>query len=228
MFFIKEDMNIRISEVDALLSLIESIESGNFISQTNITMTTPVLRASVVLALYNIIESTITKLLTKIHEEINKRRVNYNNLSPELRELTLIHFYKHKQKHSDIHASKDVLLETVELIRGKGFFQLSYADMSESYQLYSGNLDAKIIRKIMTKYGILIPEGVGQCLKAIKDGRNMLAHGEVSFEEFGRTKVLRVIKEYFDDVKSFLNIIISIVTVYINEQKYKKNIKRKK
>ncbi|WP_152596945.1 MAE_28990/MAE_18760 family HEPN-like nuclease [Chromobacterium haemolyticum] len=212
-------MNIRLSEAQDLIALIKEIENGTIVG--SIKMNTPALRASVVLSLYNIIESTITQTLTKIHDEINKRQVHYGNLSKEIRNLLLIYFYKHKQKKTNIHDSLDVIHDTVNLIRGKGHFNLPYEKMIDSYQLYSGNLDAKIIRKIMRTYGITISELYGQKLQLIKNARNTLAHGNQSFEEYGRTIVIKTLEDYINDVEKFLTEVINEGKQYIHEKRYK-------
>lgn len=220
MFSVEQDMRLRLSEAQDLISLIDEIELGRVTSTQRIN--TPVLRSSVVLSLYNIIESTITQTLTKIHNEINTNKVNYNNLSKEIKDLALIYFYKHKSKRNDIHESIDVLHHTVDLIRGKGFFNIPYNEMIESYQLYSGNLDAKIIRKIMRKYGITISESHGKKLHAIKNGRNTLAHGNKSFEEFGRDMVVPTLKTYLSDVDCFLSEVINSTRDFIRDKKYRR------
>lgn len=220
MFSVEQDMRLRLSEAQDLINLINEIELGRVTSPQRIN--TPVLRSSVVLSLYNIIESTITQTLTKIHNEINASKVNYNNLSKEIKDLALIYFYKHKSKRNDIHESIDVLHHTVDLIRGKGFFNIPYNEMIESYQLYSGNLDSRIIRKVMKKYGVVISESHGTRLHAIKNGRNTLAHGNKSFEEFGRDMVVPTLNIYLSDVDCFLSEVITSTRDFIRDKKYRR------
>ncbi|CRM05842.1 hypothetical protein [Pseudomonas sp. 24 E 1] len=202
-----------------LLDLITSIESGKFTSDKRIN--TPVLRAAVVLSLYNIIEAAITQTLARLHDVINTSKVNYNNLNQNLKDLALVYFYKHKAKRANIHDSLEVLHHTVDLIRGKGFFSIDYKEMTESYQLYSGNLDARIIRKVMGKYGIEISKTHGGKLQVIKDGRNALAHGNKSFEEFGRDVALQSLLIYYSDVEKFLAEIMQESSSFINNKNYR-------
>lgn len=227
MYSVEQDMKVRISEARELISLVELIESGLVSSPQNIK--TPILRASVVISLYNTIESTITKTLTKFHDEINKSKTNYNNLSREIRDLALIYFYKHKEKRSNIHDSIDVLHHTVDLVRGKGFFNVPYDEMVESYQLYSGNLDAREIRRVMKKYGIEISENHGKKLVNVKKGRNTLSHGNQSFEEFGRDIVAPTLQAYLFDVEQFLEEVIEKSKQFVLNKHYRsKKTRRKK
>lgn len=213
-------MNIRLIETKSLIELVEALESGN-VDSNSIRINVPVIRSTIVLSLYNVIESTITRVLMRIHSEIVAKKVNYNNLAKPIKDLALIYFYKHKAKRSDIHNSLEVLHSTVNLIIGKGFFDVEYMEMIDSYQLYSGNLDAKIVRKIMLKYGIEISENYGSKLKSVKDGRNKLAHGEQSFEEYGRDLVSRSLNQYFDDVELFLKEILSETQKYLDNESYR-------
>ncbi|MBK4990181.1 MAE_28990/MAE_18760 family HEPN-like nuclease [Pseudomonas sp. S36] len=219
MYSIKQDMNLRLSETTDLLNLISSIEDGHITSPRRIN--TPALRATVILSLYNIVEATITQTLTRLHDEINTSKVNYNNLNKNLKDLALVYFYKHKEKRASIHDSLDVLHHTVDLLRGKGYFSVDYEEMTESYQLYSGNLDAKIIRKVMSKYGITISESYGSKLLAVKNGRNALAHGNKSFEEFGRDVMLPSLRAYYSDVENFLSEVLKESDIFIKEKKYR-------
>ena len=218
MYSVEQDFRLRMSEAKGLIELIKNIENGNVSAPIPINL--PVLRSSVIMNLYNIIESTITQTLTRIHDEINTNDVIYDDLSRSMKDLALIYFYKHQEKRADIHASIDLLHHTIDLVRGTGTFNVPYLDMMESYQLYSGNLDARSIRKIMGKYGTEISDSCGQKLKAIKNGRNTLSHGNKSFEEFGRELVIPMLEGYWDDVEDFLNEVILAGSRFIDEKLY--------
>lgn len=213
-------MNIRLKETKSLIDLSRGIETG-VVDGEGVRFNIPVIRSTVILSLYNVIESTITQVLNKIHDEIVSKKVNYNNLAKPLKDIALVYFYKHKEKRADIHSSLDVLHSTVDMIRGKSHFDIEYETMSESYQLYSGNLDARVIRKIMKKYGIEISESHGSKLVNVKNGRNKLAHGEASFEEFGRNIVLRTLEEYFNDVEAILTEVIDKTNIFLNDEAYR-------
>ena len=218
MFSVEQDFQLRISETNGLITLVKNLDEGKITSPDAINIS--VIRSSVIVSLYNIVESTITQTLTKIHSEINTKEVSYNSLSKEIKDLALIYFYKHKEKRSNIHDSIEVLHHTVDLIRGEGVFNVPYSELAENYQLYSGNLDAKSIRKVMKKYGIIISEDFGQKIKKIKDGRNQLSHGNISFEEFGRNIVLNTLNEYLLDVENLLTEVINKTSQYLEEEKY--------
>ncbi|WP_429059816.1 MAE_28990/MAE_18760 family HEPN-like nuclease [Aeromonas veronii] len=220
MYSISQEMKIRLQETKSLIELSKGMENGTVYSN-GIKFNIPVIRSTVILSLYNVVESTITQVLNKIHDEIISQKVRYNNLIKPIKDIALVYFYKHKEKRADIHASLDVLHSTVDMIRGKSHFDIAYKPMSESYQLYSGNLDARIIRKVMKKYGIDISDTYGCKLVNVKNGRNKLAHGEESFEEFGRNVVLKSLEEYFNDVEALLNEVIAKTQAFISNKAYR-------
>jgi len=218
MFSIKQDMNLRLNEASGLIDLVCAVEDGEV--NTHVKINSAVLKASVVLALYNIVESTVSHLLSKIHDEINKNQVKYEALTREIKDLSLLFYQKHKESKKDLNSSLDVLHQTLDFVLGATVFNLPYKEMEKSYQLYSGNLDAKKIRNVMKKYGIVIRDDLGKSLKSIKDGRNTLAHGDKSFEEYGRDVVSNALRVYHQDVSIFLREVISEVEVFFLNKKY--------
>ena len=59
-------------------------------------------------------------------------------------------------------------------------------------------------------------------LLKIKNGRNNLAHGDQSFEEYGRNLAIQDIVSMKVKVFSFLDELIEKVEKYLQEQLYKK------
>ncbi|MEX5870167.1 MAE_28990/MAE_18760 family HEPN-like nuclease [Providencia hangzhouensis] len=214
------EVNGNFEQIQKIIDLIKAIENGN-ISYQGITTTSPVIKASVMLALYNIIEATTTKLLNKIHNEIIQSKTPYKKLSIEIKNLVILYYHYHKNKGNNIHDSLNVIHDTIDMIINKDSFNLTYNEMSEVYQLYSGNLDAREIRKIFKKYGIIIAENIGANLRTIKKVRNILAHGEQAFEDHGRTIVLNSLESHFSDTKNFLMEVIKSVSKYLDQKQYR-------
>lgn len=218
---VQNEMLIRMQEIEKIVNLVRDIELGHNLGGQNILTTTPVIKASIVLALYNVVESTVTNTLVKLHNIIIQKNVRYDDVRRELQDICLIYYQYHSNKKNNPHEALDVLHSTLNLIRGVSFFSLSYTEMAKEYQLYSGNLDAKEIRKIFTKYGIVIPEDeTGKKLLRIKNARNKLAHGEQSFEEYGRTLVLATIESYKTQTNAYLQLVINSVKEYIESERY--------
>ncbi|URR19197.1 MAE_28990/MAE_18760 family HEPN-like nuclease [Klebsiella quasipneumoniae] len=119
------EVNGNFEQIQKIIDLIKAIENGD-ISYQGITTTSPVIKASVMLALYNIVEATTTKLLKKIHNEIILSQTPYKKLSTNIKNLVILYYHYHKNKGNNIHDSLNVIHDTINLIINKDNFNLSY------------------------------------------------------------------------------------------------------
>lgn len=96
--------------------------------------------------------------------------------------------------------------------------------------MFSGNLDAREIRNIFkNKYGFKLNENElnAPVLKRIREGRNKLAHGNISFEEYGRDLSIPDLLSMKDKVFKFIDALIVKVELYLSGKIYKKTEYRK-
>lgn len=84
----------------------------------------------------------------------------------------------------------------------------------------SGNLDSLKIREISQELGITHSATCPK-LQLIKNKRNNLAHGDISFADEGRNIVLSDLVEYKNETISYLNIFINDVKDFIDNKRYK-------
>lgn len=181
-------------------------------------------KSSAILILYNIIESIVSRLLGKIHDKIMNETILYHEFNDNLRRTIFI-FYKKILDENNIDKNHKSMEVFYFLINGKNKIKLTYNFMVETYQLFSGNLDAKEIRSVFkNKYGFEFNENELKepVLKRIREGRNNLAHGDQSFEEYGRNLTIQDIVAMKDKVFSFLDRLIEKVEIYLTKQLYKK------
>ena len=92
---------------------------------------------------------------------------------------------------------------------------------------FNGNVDLKTILNVCKDFKLqlgAIPnkEAVAITLKAVKDARNHLAHGDINYSNFGSTILLSDIIKYKTDTLDFLSFFINQVEQYISNKKYKK------
>ena len=135
-----------------------------------------VLRAGTFLVIYNLIEASIRSAIEEIHAQIQQREVKFEQLSSPLRREVIKGFKSRADVDRHTHlTSLDVAIVKESLS----------VDM-----MFTGNIDAKLIRKIGDAYGFetTAPPDVrvGSDLLPIKTNRNDLAHGFKSFETLGR------------------------------------------
>ena len=178
-------------------------------------------KAGIVLMIYNAVESTITKCLEKLHDVFQKNELKFDDCNDKIKHLVLAYYENAMTKSADINSAVQCKLKLYGYLKGERNFELSFAQLSKFYSLYSGNLDSKEIVSVLEKYGIKIEERISE-LKTIKENRNKLAHGELTFEEVGRDLTLQHLKKMKEETFKYMRNVISSIEKFIDEEKYKK------
>lgn len=106
-------------------------------------------------------------------------------------------------------------------MKGEITFPLSYNQLCQFYSLYSGNLDSREIISVLKKYGIDFEEKASE-LKTIKDDRNKLAHGELTFEGVGRNLSLPQLRHMKEKTFRYMESVIDIMNAFIENEGYRK------
>lgn len=170
-----------------------------------------ILRANGFIILYNLIESTISKCIESIYFEIE------NNKHYEFDEL-LVDLKKEFLKNLDV--SKIDFINNFDNIN---------SDILKFYplgrDLFSGNVDAREIKKQAAKIGFssytdekLTKSGLN--LKTVKDKRNDLAHGFISFRDCGREYSIDDILAFKEEVLEYLNQIIKNIYFFMHHERW--------
>lgn len=223
---INEEFNFRKDEINQYLDFLKNLETGTYTimnkGETINTHTTlkTTQKSCAILLLYNVVESIVTKLLVKIHDTIKSENVGFFHLNNEIKDLTLIYFNSVINKKDDFHNAVPFVQSLIQMLLQNSHFQVTYKEMEKYYSLYSGNLDSQKISKIVGKYGIIFDRKVKE-LQTIKDGRNKLAHGEVSFEEYGRTLTIQQLEVLKDRTFNYLENLIAHIIDYIQNKHFK-------
>ena len=165
-----------------------------------------ILKANGFLLLYNLIESTIRKSIDAVITSMHTSSVTFRNLSEELRKLWI------KQEGKNSNEEKIMSIAKIVLENGLLTFKKDFINIS-------GNIDAQEIRKILKQVGGNEIRD-GRCLKAIKDKRNHLAHGNFSFSEIGKDYTVIDLITYKDDTKDYLSKVLGEIQNFIDNQKY--------
>lgn len=173
-----------------------------------------ILRANVFLLLYNLIESSISQAIEAIHIDIAKNdNLDFNSLTQELKK-EIIGFVK-----------KDVSVDTFIENTGKiSEYILKYYPTSRA--IFSGNVDAREIKKVGDKYGFSYQTDAqftknGKKLLTVKSKRNDLAHGFISFKECGKDYPIEDIMETKSQVFAYLEQILQNITHFVDNEQYK-------
>jgi hypothetical protein len=177
------------------------------------------------LLLYNMVEAVMTQVIYSIHEVISDTRVCFNELNEPLKKLYLSNFKKVFQKESsdDLHRMISRELENT--------FNLVITSLSQDkIKLFSGNIISDVVKEYSKKYGFSIADHdqsqsrSGRCLQPIKDMRNELAHGSLSFMDCGHSSSVDELKEYAGEVYVYLKAIIEGVELYLSGGQYRMEV----
>jgi len=173
------------------------------------------MKATGFLLLYNLIESTMTNAIETIFDELKNNNVSFDNLKNEIKKIIIDNLKDKDNK------STDKLLESIQNIS----FDIISASFNKK-RLFSGNVDARKIKKISEMYGFSSQTNSktrdGIDLLTVKTNRNDLAHGFKSFQEVGR--------QYFEDdlleiekrVTLYLREILKNIESYLLNREYLK------
>lgn len=173
------------------------------------------LRANGYLLLYNLVEATMTNAVDAIHRSVSAETVGFDELRGELKAIVLKHFRR------AITGDNAKVLESTHPIQ-RAIVELGY----DKKELFSGNVDARLIRETATSYGFTIaPHDTsvtrdGARLLQIKTKRNELAHGLISFEDCGHEISQDELTAIANETIAYLDAVLQGVDDYIQNKSY--------
>lgn len=180
-----------------------------------------ILKSNVSLMLYNIIEFTVTGLLECIYDEIKMQNLSYEDVTESIREnwrRAILKGTRDPQANYNTFLKKNE--EIIDYILSKRTLDMRIKEI-----LPTGNFDGSSIKDTFKSHGIRISTNSQNfrpdILKNIKDNRNSLAHGSVSFVDAVRDDSIGDIENNANFITSFLRELIDAVEEYIHNEQYK-------
>lgn len=173
---------------------------------------TKTIRASGYLLLYNLVESTLSNAVDSIHKAIDVHGLEFNQLNGKMKEITLSHFQR---------AISSKSVDTTHPIQ-VAMVKMGY----KKENLFNGNIDCKEIRNVSRRYGFSVPDpklggrAIGDLVREVKDKRNDLAHGSISFERCGRETPPEHLVTVADQTILYLRAVLRSVRQYIKNRDY--------
>lgn len=198
----KNILNQRNKELNAIIKQLEKMDA----------MTSAIHKASIIMMLYNAIEGTFYVLLQEVFDYAKKNPCGL----PRAFYITIAEYHAkqicekgQEKKSKNKNSCGKKLLEFKEL-------ESIPIPTLDNIKPFSGNLDAKSIRDISNKYGVAIKWYLyDNEISFIKNTRNALSHGDISYAQAGRDKTLKEIKCHkIATIKCLKNIIKSFKQVY--------------
>ncbi|WP_142665967.1 MAE_28990/MAE_18760 family HEPN-like nuclease [Enterococcus faecalis] len=178
-----------------------------------------ILKANSFIVLYNLVEASVKNFIIGIYDEVAMQNLSYNDICDKLKKMW-IDVYYNDLSHTTTNYSqhKEKAKKMIEFIIAE-----NKVDFGDEVKL-SGNADLKQIKKMFDKHGMNIDSSViqnaGEGLLEVKNKRNHIAHGNISFIEGGRDSSITDLNQYKDEIIRFLNALNKEVSEYIDNQKY--------
>lgn len=186
-----------------------------------VTLASSVIRSNIKIMIYNIIEFTVTSLISAIYDRLKDESCGYADVSEKLR--TLWH-HTRMRTLSDPSASNDTAVRISKQLLDEAIANKALR-LDTHKTISGGNLDGKKILKLFDDHGVSVHTADAEFradeLKDIKDRRNDLAHGSVSFAEASNQVTTSELADLINRVDSFLMQLRKDVIDYLDFGGYK-------
>lgn len=194
----------RYTEIEEYINYLDTLDrqTGNSVS----LMAT--MKASALLMLYNLVESTMTNISQAVFDHLRQNNVGLNNLNNVMKTLVISNIRKRNPA------------KLVEKMQAESI-DIAVASFDRS-DVYSGNVDGKKIRDTFIDFGIVNQNAFKEpVLLEIKTVRNDLAHGAKSFSDTGKTYTVTDLRLKQTKVGSGLTRVLTSFESYLVSKSYK-------
>lgn len=199
------------------------------------------IKAQFVLMLYTTIESVVMQSIQDIFDIIKIEKRHFYDLNNHIRQVYFKAKISNKERNFNQILKDEKFLSLFEAIRKTDSIVEIEAkkNFKQENPFKAGSLDYKNIKKYifdalgindnitqsLNKWNSILKCDIASCIKEdIKDSRNSLAHGEISFNDFGKGKSIKDLRKYYISASIFLCYYIKSIQLYIKKQQYLKNI----
>lgn len=169
------------------------------------------LKAQFLIVLYNIVESTVCECLNSIYDSIADDSLLYSDLSDEMRNMWKN--YLRRTSHPD-KSKPDADLMGMKIHFGSLAVNIS------------GSLDIRKVIDVFSKHGCYLDETnrekYSNSFLVVKNKRNNLAHGNISFSECGSNYLVSDLKRFKENILDGMSEVIIRVKKFIDNKSYKR------
>lgn len=199
----KAEFKRRYAEIDEYLDHLEGLEKLTGIS-VNLMAT---MKASALLMMYNLVESTMTNIVQAVFDHLRQKKVGLNSMNDVMKAMVMSNIKKRNPTN------------LVEKMRAQGL-DVAIASFDRT-TVFSGNVDSQKMHDTFSEFGIarkgLIKEPV---LLEIKKARNDLAHGSKSFADAGKIYTTNDLRNKHVKVRRALERALTTFDVFVNTSAY--------
>lgn len=214
----------RIQEINLYFNAIKELD----MSSTNGNSETPyfnsdfikILKANTLLMIYNLVESTVMGGILEIYDKLKQEGLTYSGVRKEIKDIWFS--YKFRQVYDQKAHYNSYKGKALEIVNSILIGEVIELDRKAT--AISGNLDAQQIRNVCNQHGIVFQIDAashgGIVLETVKERRNDLAHGTLSFAECGRDYSIEDLCEIKDQTILFLHGLLDGMKQYYDEKQY--------
>jgi hypothetical protein len=179
-----------------------------------------ILRANAYVMMYNMVEYSIRYGILNIYRQIESNNCTISTVIQEIRDIWLNYHYRKIFKiTANWESARKMAAQLVEKAINNVIISLD----DEAIPI-SGNLDARQIRLICDAHGISYqtrPDAKGGTeLRIVKEQRNFLTHGHISFSECGHKVKVEKLEQINSEIVIFVKDILTNMMDYANQKKY--------
>lgn len=215
---VQNDFDARVTEIEGYFSFLRLIDNNTDDISTSISghlnkdELLKTLKAGCFLLIYNLMEAATKNSIQGVYDYLRIQGIAYDSCCEAIKKIALKNLKSEKisvanaySKLSDI--VKHILTETF-LVEN----------------LLSGSVDARSLKSLAEEYGISsrlsTKHSDGSKLLDVKNKRNNLAHGSLTFNEVGRDYTVDELFIIKDNVLVFMQKFIANVDAYLNSREY--------
>lgn len=193
-----------------------------------------ILKANGFLLIYNLVESFCRNFLLEILTAIQIKKLTLKKLSEEAQKIWIaqkVKNYKDPNTSAEtlencFHGMATDIINNTVIEFSTIIHKIETDERFDAFGL-SGNINKQKIRELADNYGfkkITVPksEKAGEDLDEIKEFRNKLAHGRITFRDCGKDKSVTQMIDYKNNAVEYLEGVLNNVEDYLINTKFKK------
>jgi hypothetical protein len=204
-FDTREAFNDRVTETELYFDFLEKVLGDDCEFQITATLRYTLISVGY-LVLYNLVESSSRIYLNLIHTSLIEEKVALEETTNLIRRVVLDGFKKHNLSDKFINSLSDLRTQIMR-------------ECYDTEKIFSGNVDARLLRSVAAKYGFKIPKTCYGLLE-VKNKRNDLAHGKVSFVECSSNEAEESVKKYKDHIIHYLSSMADSIEKFVSNKEY--------
>ena len=182
----------------------------------NFEVIVKIMKSNSILMLYNLVESTIRVSMLDYYSSLNDKQLSFSQAIESIQKLWI---KNHLNQINSNELNQKVFNMILNVINNNYSVEIE----RESFHL-SGNADVKEMKRILETHGITYNNDsfrdFGGALLTIKNKRNYLAHGNISFEDNGGQFSIQEINELKNKTYQCLDYFISLINSAIINQEF--------